>query len=390
MQEFIEAHASAILLTTAVAGLSLGLFLRFFALGRLGINSDEAVYTGQGATLAGIDGFAEDFSIFRAHPLLFQYVVSIAFRLFGFHEITGRVVASLFGVGTIWMVYLIGKRLIHRRAGIAAAVILAVMPYHVIVSRQALLEAPMVFFYAAAIYGMLTYFDRLDEGAPPSSLMWWSVFIGSMAGLSFMAKEVAGMLLVVVYGAMLVTRRFNLLHAAVILAAFAFAVSPHLLALQLGPASEGGGGWAEYVIWQLARPANHPLGFYIGKCVLVFRVAADGSPDRGSLAFGAPVSREHRSRGSPLLDRRTRVVLPGVEGKGVPLPGGGHSGGCGARRVRPREMVGASAPLHAGSDFAHGRDHTAEPAGHHGDQWARHRELPEGRRCRLLGHTRRP
>ena len=269
-QEAVEARAATVTTVSVATAIALGIFMRFWALGRLGINSDEAVYTGQGATLAGVSGFAEDFSIFRAHPLLYQYMVSIAFRLFGLHEITGRIVAGLFGAATIYIVYLIGARLLDRRTGLIAAAFIAVMPFHVIVSRQALLEAPMTFFYAAAIYATVAYFDASDRKASPSTLTWWAFVIGAMAGLSFMAKEVAGMLLVVVYGAMLVVKRFNFLHAAVVLFAFVIAVSPHLLALQLGPASEGGGGWAEYVIWQLARPPNHPITFYLSNVFVYF------------------------------------------------------------------------------------------------------------------------
>ncbi len=151
----------------------------------------------------------------------------------------------------------------------------------------------MTLFYAAAIYALLrystcstrlgvTHCDRLSnralsqrwEGHSAWSIplqpeyekvlgpIGWAFAIGALTGLAFMAKEVAAILLAIVFVAMLVTKHFRIVDSIVVMGASA-TVSPHLLALRLGRASEGGGGWAEYVIWQMARPANHPIGFYL-------------------------------------------------------------------------------------------------------------------------------
>jgi hypothetical protein len=270
VQDLVETHATAVAVAAVATTGIAAVILRLFAIGRLGINSDEAVYSGQAATLAGVEGFAEDFSIFRAHPLLYQYTVSVVYRAFGFHEVSARLVTAVFGLATVFVVYLIGQRLSGRRTGLVAAGIFAVMPFHVIVSRQALLETPMTFFYALTLYALLRYFDALDGDGSRVAPWAWAFTTGAMAGLAFMAKEVAGILLVVIFGAMLVGKRFRITHSIPVLGAFVVAVSPHLLALRLGPKSEGGGGWAEYLIWQLARPTNHPLGFYPSNVFVYF------------------------------------------------------------------------------------------------------------------------
>ena len=59
--------------------------------------------------------------------------------------------AAAFGVATLVVAYHLGKLLYGRRAGIVAMTLLAVMPYHVTVSRQVLLDAPMVFFHGGAV-----------------------------------------------------------------------------------------------------------------------------------------------------------------------------------------------------------------------------------------------
>jgi hypothetical protein len=271
LQAAVESRSLALVTIAYAITFTVAIALRFMDMGRLGINSDEAVYAGQAATLAGVEGFAEDFSIFRAHPLLYQYTLSLVFQVFGFSEVAGRYVSAVFGVATLWIAYLLGKRLAGRTAGLIAAAVLGVMPFHVIVARQALLESPMTLFYAATIYALIRYLDALDSDEASLWTRWaWAFAIGSFAGLAFMSKEVAVILLLVVLATTLVTQRFRLGHSMIMTGAFAVTVLPHLLALKLGPKSEGGGGWAEYVIWQVARPANHPITFYLENTLVYF------------------------------------------------------------------------------------------------------------------------
>lgn len=231
------------------------LALRLLALGELGFNSDEAVYAGQAASLAGIERFLDDFSPFRAHPLLFQFTLSLVYRAAGFSDVAGRIVASVFGLLTIPVTYAVGKRLFGRRVGLLAALILAVMPYHVVVSRQTLLESAMTLFFALTMLALIRY--RAERSARSAA------FIGAAAGLTFMSKEVGILVLAVVAVVVFVEGGYRIAHLGIGFGVFVFTVSPHLVASQLGAASESGGaGWAQYVIWQMSRPPNHPGSFY--------------------------------------------------------------------------------------------------------------------------------
>lgn len=271
LQAVVERRSLGLQTIAYTVAFTMAIALRFMQMDRLGLNSDEAVYAGQAATLAGVPGFAEDFSIFRAHPLLYQYSLSLVYRVFGFSEVAGRMLSAVFGVATLYVVYLIGKRLAGRSAGLIAAAALGVMPFHIIVARQSLLESPMTLFYAASIYALIRYFDTIDSEDSTRWQRWgWAFAIGSFAGFAFMSKEVAVIVIPVVFVVVMVTGRFRLGHAAIMSGAFVITVLPHLLALKLGPASEGGGGWAEYVIWQVARPANHPIKFYASNLFVNF------------------------------------------------------------------------------------------------------------------------
>ena len=51
-----------------VVALGVGAFLRVWEINQLGLNSDEAVYAGQAAAIAGDAELEPFFSAFRAHP----------------------------------------------------------------------------------------------------------------------------------------------------------------------------------------------------------------------------------------------------------------------------------------------------------------------------------
>ena len=110
----------------AAGGFALALFLRFWHLNTVGYNSDEAVYAGQARALAHDPHVVDLFPVFRAHPLLFQTILSIGYRLGG-GDLMGRSFAAAFGIGTVILVYLTGKLLYGRRAGLLAALVIALV-----------------------------------------------------------------------------------------------------------------------------------------------------------------------------------------------------------------------------------------------------------------------
>jgi len=67
--------------TPLIAIVGVAALLRFWRLTAVGFNSDEAVYSGTAASIAGNETLRSLFPIFRSHPLLLQIVLS-----FGMHE----------------------------------------------------------------------------------------------------------------------------------------------------------------------------------------------------------------------------------------------------------------------------------------------------------------
>ena len=174
--------------------------VRIWQIAALGYNSDEAVYSGQAATIAHVNGLDAFFPAFRAHPLLIQTLLSIGYRLGG-GEVFGRVAMALVGVATVFAVYWLGDLLYGRRAGLAAALLLALMPYHVVVTRQVLLDGPMTFFATVTLY-LLALF------ATTRRVTWLYAAAGAM-GLTFLSKETAIVMLGSIYAFLALTPRIR-------------------------------------------------------------------------------------------------------------------------------------------------------------------------------------
>jgi hypothetical protein len=226
---------------------------RVYALDAVGFNSDEAVYAGQGASIAGDPQSLPYFPVFRAHPLLFQATVSAVYQVFGVSDIAARLAAVAFGLVAVWLTYLIGREIDGHSCGMLSALLMAVMPYHVIVSRQVLLDGPQAMFSTLAVYGLARYSRRHEPG--------WLYIAAAALGASVIAKETSVILLgaVFMYFALTPAVRTGLARIAASAAIFVAVVASYPASLRIAGASGTGGAFLTY---QLFRRANHSLWFY--------------------------------------------------------------------------------------------------------------------------------
>ncbi len=230
-----------------------GAAVRLWAIGSVGFNNDEAVYTGQGASLAADPTYSALFAIFRAHPLLVQFLYSISFRLFGVNDVTPRLISIAFGLGGIGLVYAAGSVLYSRRVGLIAAAILALMPYHVIVTRQALLDGPETTLFLLSMY-MLARFARGGDSR-------WLYSAAFTTGLTVLAKETAVLIVPVAVTFLLLAPEIRMLLRQQLLAIglFFLAVVPYPAAILIG---KGGGAAQSFFLWEVLRQPNHTWTFY--------------------------------------------------------------------------------------------------------------------------------
>lgn len=230
-----------------------GAFLRLWQVNAIGYNTDEAVYSGQAAAIAGVPGLKDYFPVFRAHPLLFQFVLSLIYKVH-FDDLVGRLLAVVVGLATIYLTYELGKVLYGRLPGALAALFMAFMPYHVVVSRQVLLDGPMVFFSTLTLY-MLARFGI-------SQRTRWIYAAGISMGLTFLSKETSLILLGAIYAFLALSPELHVRVRELIIAPIlmALVIAPFPISLLLAGGTSTG---QQYLVWQLFRRPNHTATFYL-------------------------------------------------------------------------------------------------------------------------------
>ncbi len=233
--------------------LLVGLVLRLVNLNAFGFNSDEAVYAGQAASLAGNPLFVNQFPIFRAHPLLLQTLMSPLFSS-GTPDLRGRVVVAFLGVATVAAVFLVGRELYGPKTAVLGALILAVMPYHVVVTRQVLLDGPAVLCVTLAFW-MFIRFVRTER-------LEWLAASAATLGLAVITKETSAVLIGSFVLFLLVSPEVRRPGRAVALVVSVAAVVSLIFPLALSLAGRSSTG-QNYLTWQLARTSNHAGTFYL-------------------------------------------------------------------------------------------------------------------------------
>lgn len=233
-------------------GLALALVLRLWDLSALGYNSDEAVYAGQAAAIANDHVLQPFFPLFRAHPLLFQMFDSLGYQV-GAGELFGRLLSTAFGLGTIALVFATGRLMYGRKAGAIAALIVALMPYDVVVSRQVLLDGPAAFFTTGSLYLLAKYSFSKDRA--------WLIAAAGTLGLAVLTKETSILMVGAVYAFMALSPEIGvrMRDAGIAFGSLLVVVAAYPLALRLAGHSHTG---QHYLAYQLFRRPNHSWTFY--------------------------------------------------------------------------------------------------------------------------------
>jgi len=114
---------------------------------------------------------------------LYQYSVAILYKVFGVHEVLGRVVSIAASLATIWVMFLLVRGMMGPVAGLWAALALAVFPQYASLSRAFRVEAPVLLCCALAVYSFRGWLDGRGR-------RWYWVFAAS-ASLAGLMKIIA-------------------------------------------------------------------------------------------------------------------------------------------------------------------------------------------------------
>ena len=271
-----------------VAIIGIAFIVRMVHLTALGFNSDEAVYTGQAGALAGVGSYARDFSPFRAHPLLLQTVLAMQIVLLDrVSEFLSRATVVLAGVGTVYATYRLGRKLYGTAVGLAAALALAIVPYHVFISRQVLLDVPAGLAVLLGFAALYRY-----EGPETRRLLYLA---GAMAGIACVTKETMiifapAALLYLAWTGLLRTTRLR--DGIVALSLMLVPLLP-FISTRFFFSGSGSGG---YIIYQLFREPNHPAWYFpVVFWIFITPIATL------AIAYGVFIAAARRTRGDKLL-----------------------------------------------------------------------------------------
>ncbi|MEK7111949.1 MAG: glycosyltransferase family 39 protein, partial [Patescibacteria group bacterium] len=130
--------------------LFLGLILRFVA-----INQSFWLDEATSAIIARDFSFSRiltEFSPGDFHPPFYYLFLKVWAGIFGSSEVGLRSFSLVAGLATVFVIYLIGKRLLNRKAGLLAALFLATSGLHIYYSQEARMYALSALFVASLFY----------------------------------------------------------------------------------------------------------------------------------------------------------------------------------------------------------------------------------------------
>ena len=315
----------------------LALSVRLINLNEVGYNSDEAVYAGQGAAIAQVPILSEYFPVFRAHPLLFQFILALVYK-FGMNDMAGRLASVAFGVATVGLVYLLGNRIYGRTAGLFAALFLAVMPYHVIPTRQVLLDGPMVFWATLTLYLMVMY----GETQRPA----WLYGAGAGMGLTVLTKETGIVMVGAIYAFLALTPALRVrvrdLFLSIMIMVAIMAVYPLTTSL-----AGGAGGSTDTAVSDMAVvPAPQPYMELLCDC----RAAGHWLPGHCAEPRRAVASAKRKNMARDVdgrLDIGAGCLLPALADQGVSILAAyccAYGDSCSAHACLPATIPGQKPP----------------------------------------------
>ncbi len=167
---------------------------------------------------------------FQKQPL-YPFLIWTLHGVCGGYEGAARLISVVFGALTVLPVFLLGRRLAGREAGLVAGLLFAILPYHARLSSDVMSEGTYFHFLFWALW--LGYVAGADGRA------WAALLAGLAAGIAYLTREegglVAGIAGVWILAASARTWRQSLggalLRGALLTAAFTAVLLPYVIGL---------------------------------------------------------------------------------------------------------------------------------------------------------------
>lgn len=117
-------------------------------------------------------------SVFQGEqmPPLYFYIIYVLFKVFGYVPIVMRIFSAIIGVFSIYGIYLLGREMYSKKAGIIAALLLCINYFHILHSQEG---RPYAFF---ALFTILSFYwlIRLLKDFSKRTIIYYSLFTALM------------------------------------------------------------------------------------------------------------------------------------------------------------------------------------------------------------------
>ena len=166
-------------------------FLLLFDLSNMSIQWDEVIHC-YGGLLLTHGQLQQYITANTFYPPVFDLVTAGYFEVAGASVFVAKLVAVTFSLLSLWVVFEIGKRMYGSKIAFISAIMLGIMPGFVWLSRMALIETMLVFFFTVS---MLFFFNWLRKNRNKDLII-----SGVALGLGFLVKYqmlIAGLVMLV-------------------------------------------------------------------------------------------------------------------------------------------------------------------------------------------------
>lgn len=194
--------------------LVLALFLRIYGIAKVppSLNWDEIshAYNAYSLFKTGKDEWGVSWPlIFRAYGdyklPLYIYLTAPLVGLWGINALTVRLVSILAGVGLVFVAYLITQKLFNdERTALLAALLTAISPWSLFVSRAALEANLAAFLFSLAVFFCLKWLDDFGE-----KWLAWAVFFFSLSFYAYNSARVLTPLFILLILAIVIRKKVN-------------------------------------------------------------------------------------------------------------------------------------------------------------------------------------
>lgn len=143
------------------------------------------------ATLEWAPGYSDGHAT-ALWPPGYPAILAVPYKLFGKDPDWGRGLNVAAAAASIALIYLIGRQVFNRRAGMTAALLLAVLPGHIYFTGLLLTEIVFTMLFLAILWLLIRLKDR---GRPPP--LWAALLAGTAIGATALVRSEAILLVLV-------------------------------------------------------------------------------------------------------------------------------------------------------------------------------------------------